>query len=88
MAFEWPEEPPRRAAPRVPPQSRRADPLGPTRELFETREPAAAGRRFSYLAPIIAVIAILLLVGIVLATLGPLPRIFPQLACGVCDIHP
>jgi hypothetical protein len=65
-----------------------ADPLGPTRELFEKSDPTAAGRRWPYLVPVIAVIAIVLLVGILLATVGPLPRIFPGVECGACGIHP
>jgi hypothetical protein len=88
VAFAWPEEPPHRPVRRVPPRSRPGDLYGPTRELFENSDPAAAGGRLPYLVPVIAVIAILLLVGIVLAAVGPLPRIFPQLDCGVCGIHP
>jgi hypothetical protein len=88
MALQWPEDPPRG-------RSRRSsasrpvfgDPLGPTRELFEAPDAGEPRRRWRYLLPIVVLLALLVIVGVGLAVIGPLPTIFPRLDCGACDIR-
>jgi hypothetical protein len=58
-----------------------------TREIWEDPGASAGsrkGRRFGYLLPIAIFIGILLILGLILAITGPLPRIFPRLDCGTC----
>jgi hypothetical protein len=55
----------------------------------ETTKPAERRRRFGYLLPVFVFIAITVVVGVVLAIAGPLPRVFPQLpglGCDTCGI--
>ncbi len=47
----------------------------------------AAHSRYAYVVPTLVVIAILLVLGLILAFGGPLPAIFPRLDCGACQIR-
>ena len=89
MAVHWPEEDPRSQRRRRV-SRRRGGPLTATSELFESTDAEPGGgppSRFAYVLPTLVVVAILVIIGLLLAFLGPLPTIFPQLDCGACEIH-
>ena len=88
MSMQWPEDgavQPRRRRRQSGP--RPGNPL-PTTELFDDSDDGEIRRsRLAYLLPTLVVLAVLIIVGLLLAFGGPLPSIFPRLDCGACQIR-
>ena len=82
--MHWPDDEVH-PAPRRQTGVRLGDPLSTTRDIFQAF-PDERGTRFRFLVPTLILLALLVLVGVVLVMIGPLPTVFPRLDCGECGI--
>ena len=57
-----------------------------SRELAGQSAPGERLRLRAYVLPLVVLIAIVLLAGVALAVVGPLPQVFPRLNCGDCGV--